>query len=94
MGSQDGDGLNNQRSNLRPCTNAQNQMNARSRKNSTSKFLGVNWHKGRSKWQSEIRAPGRRIYLGGFETEIEAAIIYNIAARKYYGKFANPNKFR
>lgn len=89
----DGNGLNNQRNNLRSCTHAQNQMNRRSFKGGTSKFKGVTWHKRSSKWAGNIRVYGKIRYLGIFHTQLEAAIIYNIAARKYFGEFANPNKF-
>lgn len=39
----DFDGLNNQRSNLRPCSHSQNQANRRKEKNTTSRFKGVYW---------------------------------------------------
>jgi len=89
----DGDGLNNQRSNLRICTRSQNLRNQKSRVNSSSKYLGVCWHKRERKWRAGIRINKNTKYLGEFKTELEAAIIYNIAARKYYGEFARPNKF-
>lgn len=45
----DGDGLNNQRSNLRLGTNAQNQQNRRV-SHGASRFKGVSWNKRISRW--------------------------------------------
>jgi len=87
-----GDGLDNQRKNLRICTHAQNCQNKRITKGLTSKYRGVALKARDKKWQVYVTANGKRKYLGYFETELEAAIIYNIAARKYYGEFARPNK--
>ena len=47
--------LNNQRSNLRICTNAQNCMNKGPQLNNTSGYKGVYWHQGGSKWKSQIQ---------------------------------------
>lgn len=41
----DGNGLNNQRANLRKCTNQQNNFNRRLNPDSSSRFKGVTWHK-------------------------------------------------
>lgn len=82
--------LDNQRSNLRLCTNSQNQMNMKS-KTGSSKYKGVNWHKQHKKWQSRIQFNKRQINLGYFDIEIEAAIAYNQAALKYFGEFARLN---
>lgn len=87
----DHNGLNNQRVNVRECTRSQNMQNQSS--GGVSKYLGVGWIKGRNKWEASIKSNDKRKNLGHFKTEIEAAIIYNIAARKYHGEFANPNKF-
>lgn len=87
-----GDGLDNRRINLRICTVQQNACNRTSNRDSTSKYLGVSWYKALSKWQSVINPDGKIKHLGYFNTELEAAIIYNINARKYFGEFANPNK--
>ena len=89
-----GIGLNNQKSNLRLCTHQENMRNRKSSEGSSSKYLGVFWDKSRNKWMSCISISGRSKTLGRFETEVEAAIIYNIAARKYHGEFANPNKLK
>ena len=101
----DHNGLNNQRSNLRSCSPSQNNNNMSS--NGKSKYLGVNNRiykkyksvKGKkrtykfSQIRSTIVINGKQKHLGCFKTELEAAIIYNIACRKYHGEFANPNIF-
>ena len=88
----DTDGLNNQKENLRFCTRSENARNRKSMKKSTSKYLGVSWDKEKSRWRGNITKNGKNIKLGTFKIEKEAAVIYNIAARKYYGEFARPNK--
>ncbi len=46
----DNDGLNNQKSNLRSCTNSQNAMNQKKTRG-TSKYKGVSWSKVANKWR-------------------------------------------
>lgn len=87
----DGNGLNNQRSNLRICTHAQNMANKKSKKNGTSKYLGVHKTPSYGKWQAKIKHDKKRIYLGSFKNEIEAALAYNEAAIKIHGEFAKLN---
>lgn len=94
---EDGDGLNNQRSNLRPATDVQNHANQR--KNSTwrgrptsSRFKGVYWSKARCKWVAQIQAGrGRRCHLGSFAEEADAARAYDAAAREVFGEYARVN---
>jgi len=85
----DGDSLNNQRSNLRLCTNSQNQGNQRKRNAGTSVYKGV--HNSKGKWIAQIGFSGNRIYIGRFTTEQEAALAYNNAAKTYYGEFSKLN---
>ena len=89
---EDGDGLNNQRSNLRPATYPQNHANERKTltyggKPTTSRFKGVAWNKGAGKWQARIRGG----YLGIFVHEVDAALAYDAAAREMFGPFARLN---
>lgn len=75
--------------NLRSATNSENQRNKKSSINSTSKYLGVNFHK--TKWRAAININGKPIHLGLFIKEIDAAKAYNTAAIKHHKEFANLN---
>jgi AP2 domain len=86
----DHDGLNNQRSNLRPVTPDQNQYNARPRAG-TSRFKGVFWYKADGRWEAAFRLRGKRHYLGRFATEEEAARAYDAGVRVAYGEYAYLN---
>lgn len=80
--------LNNQRSNLRICTKAENQRNCIFKPSKTSKFKGVYRH--RNKWAAVIRAT-KKYHIGLFEDEHEAARHYNLAAKHLHKEFANFN---
>ena len=83
----DGDGLNNQRSNLRVCTHAQNIQNAKMRSHNKSGYRGVSWYKTRNKWRACIAVNKKFIHLGFFDDKEEAARVYQEAAVKYHGEF-------
>jgi len=88
----DGDGLNNQRDNLRASTNQQNQHNARKHQNGTaSRFKGVSRAQKRDAWVARIRINGRIKYLGYFKDERDAARAYDSAAVEHFGEFAKIN---
>jgi len=91
----DGDGLNNQRSNLRACNHTQNQMNSVKRKSLSiklsSKYKGVSWHKQTEKWRARIQTSQGCLYLGLFEVEEDAARAYDEAAKENFGEFARLN---
>lgn len=70
----DGDGLNNQRSNLRKLTHRQNLQLSHKRKNMTSKYPGVS--KQHDRWTSQIDIKGKVTNFGLFATELEAFQAY------------------
>jgi hypothetical protein len=92
----DNDGLNNQESNLRIATSAQNTHNKRKNINSLSSYKGVCRVivKGKNKvnvyWKTCIRVNNKSIQKYS-KTEIEAAIKYDELALEHFGKFANIN---
>ena len=88
---EDHDQLNNRRSNLRVCTQAQNSQNRTSRKNSSSEYLGVSWFKRDKKWGANIQVNYKSLNLGRFKSEIDAVKAYNKAALYHFGEFANLN---
>jgi hypothetical protein len=87
-----GNTLDNRRSELRLATRSQNQYNKRkTRSNTTSKYKGVSYDKANQKWAAKILYKGKEKWLDRFGNEIEAAIAYDKAAKKYFGEFARLN---
>lgn len=89
----DGNGLNNQRSNIRLVTWSENQFNrGRPRwKEGSSEFKGVHWYELTKQWEAKICANGRRVHIGYFDNARDAAIAYNAAAKCLHGRFAFQN---
>jgi len=88
----DGNGLNNQKTNLRPATTSQNSMNMKKgRGKNSSSFKGVSWNSKHEFWYAAIAVDGKDIYLGIYESEEDAAHVYDYAARIYFGEFARLN---
>lgn len=87
----DGNGLNNQRSNLRICTEQENLRNKHKRIITSSQYKGVSWMPRRKKWDARIRVNYKLIRLGHFVEETDAARAYDKAAREHFGAFANTN---
>ena len=84
-----GDGLNNQKHMLRFCTHQENSMNQKKPiRKCSSIYKGVCWYKATSKWMAYIQINRRLKHLGYFNSEIEAAMAYNMAAIKHYAEFA------
>lgn len=84
-------GLDNRKSNLRFCTPAQNQYNKRPKKGCTSRYKGVVWRNDSKKWRAQIGYHRKRIRLGNFGNEIEAAMAYDKKAKELFGEFAYLN---
>ena len=71
----DGDGLNNQKYNLRDVTNRHNGQN---RQHSTKKSIypGVFWHTQNLNWKATIHLDGKTQHIGSFNTEEKAFKAY------------------
>lgn len=83
--------LDNRKCNLRIVTPMQNMMNRTSSKSSTSKHIGVSYCKKSRKWVSSIRVNQRKICIGYFDDEIEAAKARDIATKEHYGEYGKLN---
>ncbi len=85
-------GLDNRKANLRVATHTQNVWNRRKFKPySRSRYKGIDWSKDMKRWRVRIRVNGKRIYLGSFKSETDAALEYDRAARKFHGEYASLN---
>ena len=82
----DGNRLNNQRSNLRICTPAQNAFNRGAQKNNVLGIKGVSMAKN-GKFVTYIKKGGKRISKGGFATADEAKKFYDKNAKELHGEF-------
>jgi hypothetical protein len=76
--------FDNRVENLRVGTPTQNQRNKR-KWGSVCRFKGVVRH--RAGFRSVVRHEKKRLMFGTFKTDVEAAVAYNIAARKLHGEF-------
>ena len=88
-----GDTLDNRKENLRICTASENLRNQKKHFNNKSGYKGVGkYDNNKSKFRSYITYEKKRVHIGYYNTEKEAAKAYNDAALKYHGEFANLNK--
>jgi hypothetical protein len=84
----DGNGLNNQKSNLRSCTHYQNIHNTKMHKDNASGMKGISWSRRDKRWQAQIMVKGQRISLGSHTTAQSAYAAYCDACTKLHGDFA------
>lgn len=83
--------IDNRKENLRLATNQQNCQNRRQRVDSKRRFIGVMRPSRCLRWKATIEIRGKKVHLGLFEDEIDAACAYDAAARILYGEFAHTN---
>jgi hypothetical protein len=86
----DGDGLNNQKANLRLATISENNMNMKQTKNKTG-LKGVWFCAKTNRYQAKICKDEVVTNLGSYVTKEEAGIAYDNAALRMFGEYASPN---
>jgi len=80
--------LDNRRENLRVANNFQNQQNRNKvNKTTTSKYKGVCLFKRDGTWKAQIRHNGKCLFLGYYDTELEAKNAYDKKAKELFGEF-------
>lgn len=92
----DGNGLNNQKINLRICTQSHNQMNkSKTTSKTTSQYKGVHFDKYCGKWnptiEKTIEGKRKKYNLGLFDNEYLAARVYDVNALYWFKEYAKTN---
>ena len=84
-----GNTLDNRKENLRICAASDNCKNRRQNiSHKSSKYKGVSWNKENNKWTAGIYINKKRVHLGYFYKEEDAAKTYNTNALKYFKEYA------
>jgi len=84
-----GDTRDNRRVNLRIATATQSAQNTAKKSNSKSRFKGVT--KTNKSYRVRIRHDGKRLQIGEFKDEVEAAYFYDLASLRLHGDFGKRN---
>jgi hypothetical protein len=87
----DGNKVNNCRINLRVCTRSENSRNRRKCGGASSVYKGVYYNRERHKWSARCIYRDEPIWLGYFDSEVEAARAYDRMAVELFGAFARLN---
>lgn len=83
-----GDSLDNQRENLRICDYSDNSHNVDCDMGEVD-YRGVS--KRGTRYEAQISKNGKRIYIGTYITPEEAALAYDVKARRMFGEHAKVN---
>lgn len=84
-----GNTLDNRRSNLRILTNKENRWNCHNYKQSSSNYPGV--VQAKNKWRAQIGFASKSYHLGYYDTELEAAMVWEAHARFIRGLYGKWN---
>lgn len=83
-----GNTLDNRKSNLRVCSNADNLKNrVKLPKNNTSGVIGIYFRKDRNKWCAELKSNGITYRFGSFDTKEEAIEARLKGELAYFGEY-------
>ena len=86
---ENGNGLDNRRSNIRIATRSQNNANRYTVQSRSSQSKGVHWESSTGRWRAEITKDGVRYRLGRFNSQEEAAIAYHRKAQELFSEFGH-----
>jgi hypothetical protein len=75
--------------NLREATQSENMGNKKIQGGGSSKYKGVIWEN--NAWRARIMVNYKKISLGSYKEEKEAALAYNKAALEHFGEYAKIN---
>lgn len=78
----------NRIANLRESTNGENKWNTLAQSNNSHGSKGVAWDAQKQRWVARIMVHGKRMKIGRYRTQQEAAEAYASAAEKHAGEFA------
>lgn len=60
----------------------------------SSKYRGVSLNRWSGRWEAYIGIKGKKVHLGRYNTQKAAALAYNDASKKHFGKDGHVNKVR
>jgi len=80
--------FDNRKENLRVATRQEQNRNRGKNKNNNTGYKGVSYSRRKDKYYVCIMVDYKQISLGYFKTPEEAAKVYDVAAKKYFGEFA------
>lgn len=86
-----GNALDNRRENIRVCTISENLKNRKMASHNKSGFKGVYLDDRKKKYRAVIYSNKKKYSLGSYNTKVEAALAYDLAAIKMHGQFARTN---
>lgn len=84
-----GDRLDNRRKNLRVVDFQTSNQNVSGHRNSSSRFRGVSWDKRAKKWEASAKMNYKKIHLGYFELEEDAAQVASEFRKEFYGGYVD-----
>lgn len=80
--------FDNRKSNLRICSNSENNMNTQVRKNNKLKTTGVYLNKTSGNWYAQITKNNKCYHLGTFKSFEEAVKARKKAEKDFFGEYA------